>query len=529
MKSAALPRRARSARFIRYRLISLSILSLCLLLLAGGPVFAHPLGNFTVNRYSGLTVEAQEVRLFYVVDMAEIPAFRARQAMDTDGDGTVSPAEASQGMQRLADELMPQLALQLNGQTVSWQQEDVQLAFPEGQGGLKTLRLELSLLAPLPEGEAWRVQYQNDSYAQQIGWQEIVIRAGEGVELLDASAPQEDISDGLRVYPEDLLQSPPALSQATAGLRMQGSGAVPPSVEAVEDAAVSFAGSSAREPFAELITRTIDGPSALLLVLLGAFVWGAAHALSPGHGKTIVAAYLVGARGTAQHALFLGLTTTVTHTAGVFALGFLTLFASRYILPETLYPWLSLISGLLVVGIGFSLIRNRFFAGNAGHSHSHDGHEHSHEHPHEHPHEHEHPHGGHTHSHGGHTHSHGGHTHSHLPPGAEGEEISWRSLLGLGISGGLAPCPSALVVMLGAIALGKIGFGLLLIVIFSLGLASVLTIIGVLMVHAGKLVKYVPESGRLLRLAPVGSAVFIILAGAGITVQALMETGLLQV
>ena len=260
-------------------------------------------------------------------------------------------------------------------------------------------------------------------------------------------------------------------------------------------------GAAASDPFTELINLPELGLGTVLVALLAAFGWGAAHALSPGHGKTLVGAYLVGSRGTMQHALFLGATTTVTHTAGVFALGFITLFASQFILPETLYPWLSLLSGLLVVVIGLSMAwtwaRGRGAVQVHDHEHGGDGGEH------------------------GHVHRHGlGPAHSHGVPGQGNAPITWRSLLALGVSGGLLPCPSALVVMLGAIALGRIGFGLLLIVTFSLGLAGVLTGIGIALVHAGKLFERVPASGRLLRWIPVASAVFITVVGVGITLRA---------
>jgi ABC-type nickel/cobalt efflux system permease component RcnA len=259
--------------------------------------------------------------------------------------------------------------------------------------------------------------------------------------------------------------------------------------------------------------------------LLAAFGWGALHALSPGHGKTIVAAYLVGSRGTAQHALFLGLTTTITHTAGVFALGGVTLFASRFILPEQLYPWLGLLSGLLVVGIGASLVWGRLAALLGFGRREHHHHDHSHEHTHGHDHEHDHRHGLVHHHHHDDDH---GHSHSHLPPGSDGAPVTWRNLLALGISGGLLPCPSALVLMLGAIALDRVAFGLVLILIFSLGLASVLTAIGILLVYAGQLFTRIPESNRLLRVMPVASAAFITLVGVIISWQALVQTGVLR-
>jgi nickel/cobalt transporter (NicO) family protein len=286
-----------------------------------------------------------------------------------------------------------------------------------------------------------------------------------------------------------------------------------------------------------------------LVALTGAFVWGAVHALSPGHGKTIVGAYLVGAQATPQHALFLGLTTTVTHTIGVFGLGLVTLFASRYVLAEQLYPWLSLASGLLVVVVGMQLVRDRYFRvrshkrellphhhEHAHPHHHHHGHTHSHsrlelEHPHFHDgqthshhleYEHHHHHGQ-THSHHHlereHPHFHDGHTHSHLPP----DKVTWKSLLALGVSGGLVPCPSALVLLLSAIALGQVTLGLSLVLAFSLGLAATLTGLGLLLVTAKPWFERVPHKLGLVKVLPVVSAFAIAAVGILITLQALWQ------
>jgi ABC-type nickel/cobalt efflux system permease component RcnA len=263
-------------------------------------------------------------------------------------------------------------------------------------------------------------------------------------------------------------------------------------------------------------------PLVALLGLLLAAGLGALHAMSPGHGKTVVGAYLVGSRGTAKHAAFLGLTVTVTHTSSVFALGLLTLFASHYVLPETLFPYLSLASGVIVLAIGLTLfvrrLRSAFgLAGVEGHHHHH-AHEHGHEHEH-----------AHTHTHGDETltHSHGGREHTHMPPGADGRPLTWRSLLALGVSGGLLPCPSALVVMLSAISLGRVGYGLALIVAFSVGLAATLTAVGLLFVYASRFVTSRGAGrGRLVKVLPVLSSLVIACAGAAICYEALAQAGI---
>lgn len=494
--------------------------SLSILMVTPAAALAHPLGNFTVNRYSRLAVGGQQVQLVYIIDMAEIPAHQERTQMDRNGDNTIDPAEQDAYVQQLLTTLQAGLQFHLNGQAKPWTLEHADLTFPTGQAGLPTLRLVTQWSTPLDDqATLWQAEYRDQNFTDRIGWQEVVVQAGAGVQLQASSAPAKDVSQELRTYPDSLLQSPLAVNQATFRF-------VPVAVREAANsttAAPVSASAPARtgrpaDPFAELIQVTTLSPWTMLLALLAAFGWGAAHAFSPGHGKTIVGAYLVGSRGTVRHALFLGLTTTITHTAGVFALGFVTLFAAQFILPEKLYPWLSMASGVLVVTIGAIMIKDRlqsFLSGHDHHHHSHDQHVDHHHHAPDHSHEH-----GHDHHHDHH------HSHQHLPPGLDGAPVTWRSLLALGISGGLLPCPSALVLMLGAISLQRVGFGLALIVMFSLGLASVLTAIGVVLVYAGQFFQRIPESGPFFRFVPVASALFITVVGVGITVQALMSMGI---
>jgi ABC-type nickel/cobalt efflux system permease component RcnA len=279
--------------------------------------------------------------------------------------------------------------------------------------------------------------------------------------------------------------------------------------------------------------------------LLAAMIWGAGHALTPGHGKAIVGAYLIGSRSTPWHAVYLGLTVTLTHTFGVLALGLVALFASRYVLPEQLYPWLGAVSGLIVVGMGLFMLRQRLhplIMRYLAHRHDHHdhGHDHlhttghSHEHPHPHDdglqghthHHHDHDHHGHNHLHiNGHSHDHG-HGHSHLPPGADGSPVTWRSLLLLGVSGGLLPCPSALVLLLAAVSMNRAAFGMALVVAFSVGLAAVLTVVGLLFVKGSRIVRRVPRLTAWGGYLPVASALVITVLGVVLTAGAAMSLGL---
>jgi ABC-type nickel/cobalt efflux system permease component RcnA len=293
--------------------------------------------------------------------------------------------------------------------------------------------------------------------------------------------------------------------------------------------------------------------------LLAAVIWGAGHALTPGHGKALVGAYLIGSRSTPWHAVYLGLTVTLTHTLGVLALGLVALFASRYVLPEQLYPWLGAVSGLIVVGMGLFMLRRRIRPLIAGyiadrnhhlahghhhpdttmHSHDHDhshnrvdnvhGHDHAHPHPHDDdgPQDHSHHHHGHVHQHThGHSHGHShNHGHSYLPPGADGEPVTWRSLLLLGISGGLLPCPAALVLLLAAVSINRAAFGIALVVAFSLGLAAVLTVVGLLFVKGSRIVQRVPRLTAWGRYLPVASALAITVLGVVLTAGAAGNLG----
>ncbi|HJT89418.1 MAG TPA: sulfite exporter TauE/SafE family protein [Bryobacteraceae bacterium] len=292
--------------------------------------------------------------------------------------------------------------------------------------------------------------------------------------------------------------------------------------------AQTTAGSQAQpnEFLARLLHQGQIGWGMLMAGLVVAFGLGAIHALSPGHGKTITAAYLVGAHGTARHAVFLGGMVTFTHTISVFLLGFATLFLSQFVLPEKIIPVLGAISGISIIWIGGVLLYQRIRAARRhGHPHPHShhhehehehGHAHDHHHGHAHDHEHGHEHHHHPHehhSHGALVHDHGdGHVHAHVPDGG----ISMGGLVALGASGGLVPCPSAMVLLLSAIALGHIALGLLLLVAFSLGLALVLTAVGLAVLFAKHLLPDQKKAAghAAFRLIPVASAAIIV--GVGI-------------
>ncbi len=536
----------------KFRRVSVVVFTLLTCFIFVPVAFAHPLGNFTINQYAGLQISREIVVLDYVLDMAEIPAFQEISAFDANGNGLADSTEAAGYHAEKCTSLKGDFSLLLNNRSVDLSLASSSVEFPAGVGGLPTLRLTCEFQAPIElTNNTPGLSFANNAFPDRLGWKEIVV-IPNGVSL-QGEYSSTSLSNRLTTYPEDLLTSPLEQRQVnfeitSISLPSQNGSPVP--------GETTSPGSDRNDTFTRLILlEEITFPT-LLLALGISFVWGAMHAMTPGHGKTIVGAYLVGSRGNLKHAVYLGLTTTITHTLGVFAFGLITLFAAKFILPETLYPWMSLLSGLFVVGIGVNLLVSRFRSSGAGselrrlqtslagsgkppspvlgHAHaqalsqphryvlnsSSPASFHTHDHSTAHVHDHE----DHSHEHG-HDHSHA--DHSHLPPGTNGEPVTWRSLLALGISGGLLPCPSALVVLLGAIALNRIGFGLVLVLAFSLGLAGALTAIGMLFIYAGRLFERFPSQGRLIRFLPVLSALFVAAVGLAISIKALADIGIM--
>jgi nickel/cobalt transporter (NicO) family protein len=550
------------------RTFSLAVIALAILALAAPGAQAHPLGNFSINHLSKVSISADRVDVRYVLDQAEIPTVQERR---------VPRAEL---LERKLAEVERGLALSVNGSDVALRRiGQPDLSFPPGAGGLKTTRLAIQLRAAVDSPR--KVRLEDDTFADRVGWKAIVAAPGEGT-AVRTQAPSGDPTNELRRYPEDLLNSPLDRRDASFSVTPGDGTLIAPRSEGADQVSTSRTGG---DGFAAIFERAAAGEGVLFILLLAAFGWGALHALSPGHGKAMVAAYLVGTKGKPRHAVALGATVTIAHTIGVFMLGFVTLALSQYILPEDLYPWLNLISGALVVAIGAGVLRSRVRWARArraavaagvevgpdlgpspdgghghGHHHHHDhshqhhhshehGHHRSHEHGHSHDHSrsHEHGHGhshsftragfrhfmdhlrGREHSHEHHRHHHHEHEHAHDPAGDH--TVTKRSLIGLGAAAGIIPCPSALVVLLGAIAQHEIALGLLLIVAFSFGLAGTLTALGLAVVYARKLLPRLGRLGvgtgggaalgRVAAALPAASAVVIVGVGCLLTVNAL--------
>ena len=500
---------------------------------------AHPMGNFSISHYSKLRVEPTRLHVDYVLDLAELPTLELAQKWG------VPTATAKAQLEKLAAaealQWMQRLEITSGGEKLTPHLESTQLVISEGAGSMPVFRITTKMSAPMKPGP---LVYRDRNFPDRAGWKELVVVAAEGAVIRSSNVGSDDKTAGLTVYPTDPGIAPPQVTEArvewtgpvavdshkdVAPLAAPVAARVPEKTistghEAAHDREIAIAkqagssppgtsapGSVARGDFlSDLLGRKEMSLGLILTGILVAFGLGATHALSPGHGKTMVAAYLVGSRGTAKHALILGATVTFTHTISVFALGFVTLFLAQYILPETLYPVLGAISGLTIVWIGSKMLYRRVQTLRGGHHH------HGHEHSHSHEHDGNHHHDGHDHDH---EHHHGPGGHTHVPEG----DITLGSLLALGASGGLVPCPSGLVLLLSSIAIGRVGLGLVLLTAFSAGLAAILIAIGVLVVYAKNLL---PERERtaanpLFRVIPVFSAVVVLIIGVLMTAVSL--------
>jgi ABC-type nickel/cobalt efflux system permease component RcnA len=502
-----------------------------ILALAPAAGVAHPMGNFSVNHYAKIAVGQRSIEIEYLVDMAEIPTFQEMRRFDI--TSKTDDAGASGYLDKQAGLLKAGLSLESDGQSLRLDTISRRLEFADGAGGLPTMKLAFVFRGTLDAtAGGHRLSYFDNNFPGRAGWKEIVV-AADGVAILDSSAPATDRSRELTAYSSDALNSPPQQLSAVVGYRTSLSeSASSPSVpkprrhnrpsaapirsiinapSAPHTAAQSVAAPARNTPrsrFTELISTQSN--LSLWLLFSSALIaagLGALHALEPGHGKTVVAAYLVGSRGTARHAVLLGIVVTAAHTAGVFLLGILTLYASRYIVPERLYPWLGALSGLSVAGLGVFTFIKRWTGETGEHSHA-PGDRHS---------------------------------HSFLSlfrqtsPTApannavSGRPASLRELFTLGITGGIVPCPAALVVLLSAFSLHRIGFGLFLITAFSLGLAAVLVAVGLTMVYAKRAMSSRVRPGNAaLRYLPFLSSAFMVALGVGITLSALASAHIAQ-
>ena len=447
-----------------FRLAALGFLTTATLL-AAAPASAHPLGNFTVNVYSGLVVETGRLRVQYVVDMAEVPAFQEMARIDSDGNGVADAAERDAYASAAAARLARGITATASGRPIPLRVLSTDVAFPPGQAGLRTLRLEAVLAGPVARNA--EIAFLDENYGDRIGWREITAVGADGEILRHSSVPTRSVSDALRSYPEALLSDP--LRITGAALTIEPGASVPLPVADGERRTEAPGGSA----FARLATWSGLSLPVLLSALLLAAAFGAGHALLPGHGKTIMAAYLVGSEARIRHAVAIGGAVAFMHTASVLGVGVVILALEQVLPPERIYPWLTLASGAVVLALGGGLLVARIRARSAARVHG----------------------------------------HQHADPSAS---LSRPGLVALAVSGGILPSPTAVLVLLSTVAAGRVAFGLGLILAFSVGLAAALAGIGILVLRARRLV--LPRlPGVLIRVAPVLGAAVIFAAGLYLT------------
>jgi len=505
-----------SARLIRSLWVVAAAVTL---LLVPHDISAHPMGNFSINHYGAIRIDQGDIEIQYLIDMAEIPTFQELRQ-----NKIVAQSEDPQVRSYLSDQaerLKSGLTLALNGQSLPLELVSSSILFSRGAADLPTMKIGAIYRARCSSACTQNrrdLEYHDANFAGRLGWKEVVVSPGQGITIKSSSAPLHDRSNQLSKYPTDLihdspqdleakivyaverLPGPEALGAAEARFAVDLRSVTRSRTTGVGDTnnpvGASTSGSLGLKPngeetprsaFTELMAHKESSVVAVLIAAAIAAGLGAVHALEPGHGKTIVAAYLVGSRGTAWHALLLGIVVTVSHTAGVYLLGGITLYAQEYLLPDRVYPILSVLSGILIAGMGLYLLLERCVGAELPHRHVH------------------------------------GVSRSENSPQEslvrEGE-ASARQLLLLGFTGGIIPCPAALVVLLSAAAVHRISFGLYLILAFSIGLAAVLIALGLAAVYSARLLSRLrPEGPMLQRWLPIGSASLVIALGCGIAIR----------
>jgi nickel/cobalt transporter (NicO) family protein len=460
------------------RTVALVILVAALVLGVGPVARAHPLGNFTVNRYAEIVVAREGVTVRYVLDLAEIPSFQELQRVDPDGDGPMED-ELQRWADRTATEIAPHVVLQIGGRRSPLHVGSATATLTPGQGGLSLLRLEVTMSAGL-RSRAGLLTLEDRNDPGRLGWREITARGTDGVTLVGPTVPAVSVTDGLRSYPDDLLSSPLAVTEMRARFQLGTSGATGSKPATLADGSrrpVADGGS-----FARLLDRR--GVLLMLLAVLAALALGAWHALLPGHGKTLMAAAMVGSGAGTRQAVTAGMSVAAMHTVSVIGLGLLILLLEQAFRPEAVYPWLRLASGVVAVGIGMHLVRRRWRSWRRRSEVSPTAHDHGADHDH-HPHPHE------------------------VPP--EGL-LSRRGIAALAFAGGVLPSPSALIVLLASIQRGRAAYGLGLVLAFSVGLAVSLVLVGLGLMRAGRIADR-PRWATLGVVVPLGSAAAIVAIG----------------
>ena len=479
-------------------------------LLATGPavVLAHPLGNFTINHYAGLTVTPETVDVDVVIDMAEIPTFQERLRIDADEDGHVSDVEAAAAAPAACRGLAAELSLTIDDRRAGLVSRGAAILFPSGLGGLLTMRLECSFEAAYARGprdaRPATIEFEDRSYAERIGWREIVA-VGRAMRIDAGDIPATSLSARLTAYPDERLDRPLDVRSATivatpVPAAVGGGGLAPasgPGGSGPDEAALMTAavpGGLGASDLPAIFGSADLSPLVLLVSLVTALALGAIHAVTPGHGKSLMAAYLVGARGRPVDAVGLGLAVSLAHTLGILVLAAFVVAGHGLLPAEIVTRVAPLVAAVGILAVGAWMLFVELRRRRA------DGHEDDHKTV---------------------VNSHGGRPHTHLP--AAQSPLGWRSLGALGLAGGLIPSTSALFILLVSIDVGRPAFGLVLVAAFGLGMAVVMSAVGLAVLFARDRVAGLPRRlafGKAAALVPLAAAVVVLAFGVYLTAQA---------
>ena len=471
---------------------------------------AHPLGNFSINQYHELVMRPDQLMDSAILDVAEIPTLQAEQDVDTDHDGEEEPAEMTANAARVCGDLGRAVRAQADGaRTLAWRVDRAVMEYRPGTAGLRTSRFTCELSAAVRMRTDGVLNFSTGYLTDRLGWREITAR-GEGVAVA-ADVPTRSVSGGLQSYPRDMLTDP--LDMRSARIRLgavAAAGSRTPSVATggwaigAERAVAGWDRSLVSVAGARRLTVPLGAAAVLLAVLLGAM-----HAALPGHGKTMMAACLAGRRRSVREAVMVAASVAFAHTGGVLAMGLL-LTASVHFAADQLMRWLTLISGLMVVTAGAAMLRGavrRRRSGAGGHDHGTHGHDDR---------------DGHDHGVDGHNHS--GHDHRHHRGHAYEPNAGRGAVIGMAAAGGLVPSPTALVVLLGTVALGRTVFGVVLVIAYGLGMAATLTAAGLLAAATGRRLpsrlRAAALYSRVHSWTPTMTASVVVLVGIGLTVRA---------
>ena len=471
----------------------IAALAFLCLAVAAKPAFAHPLGNFTINHLAEIQPRSGALHVKYVLDIAEIQTFQIMSQVAPNGAWT--PAQMQQWASGQNALVAAGLHITADGTPLNLQALGAHVRTRPGAGGLPILYWTAEFSAPLEAGKAHAIVVNDSVYAdRRIGWKDITVGS------------QREPTHELLVYPSALIGTPQRVTSARFTLSSAGAVTQLREIADVQPNTGATNSITRSTILSDMFSRKEQTPFFILLTILAAFGLGALHAIEPGHGKALLAFTLVGARATTKQAAILAASLTFAHTIGVLLLGVALFFASSFV-SERIYPWITLVSGVAVAFIGARALA-RYAGMRRGpvpaHDHSHDD-AHSHEHGHD------------------HDHSHG---HSHAIPGDK--PLNFKAAVWAAMSGGIAPCPAAIVVLLAALRLHKIGYGLMLIVIFSLGLAAVLTGLGIGVVHGAAWLSKRSQFSTFVQYGPLASACVISVIGAIMVGQGFVQNGMAE-